>query len=448
METGPEHRDEPVEALRAKGARTVHVAIPDLDASLRERRLALDDVETAFGPGGGFANVLHKWDTGDTVTGAPPFVGEAVAVDWASARDYPFEKNAALVLADYAGPSAELSPREILKALVARAADMGFSAKASLEFEFHVLDEDAEGLRARNFDGFAMYAPDNRCWGSQSAAVHADYVADLETVMRTAGVGLFGLGLELGPGCFEATLRATDPLRAADDAVLFKTFAKAFSRRSGLTASFMARLGAEFPGLSGHVHLSLADAGSGEPLFHDAGDPDGMSATMRHAVAGLVELAPEALALCAHTANAYRRLTPGDWAPRTAGWAVRNYAAAACVVPAPAGLARIEFRLPGADTNPYLAIALTLAGALHGVATRATLPPPIVGGGPGETPEGVPGLPRDLLEAAERLEACRPARALFGERFIDYFCATRRHEDAVVRGHVSAFERARYIEVV
>ncbi len=439
---------EPVEALRGKGVRTVHVAIPDLDASLRERRLALDDVETAFGPGGAFVNVLHKWDTGDAVTGEPPFTGEAVALDWASARDYPFEKDAALVFADYAGPSAALSPREILKAVVARAAGMGFSAKAALEFEFHVLDEDAEGLRARGFDGFAMYAPDNRCWGSQSAAVYSDYVADLEAVMRTAGVGLFGLGLELGPGCFEATLRATDPLRAADDAVLFKTFAKAFSRRSGLTASFMAQLGAGFPGLSGHVHLSLSHAGSGEPLFHDGEDPDGMSGTMRHAVAGLVELAPEALALCAHTVNAYRRLTPGNWAPRTATWAVRNYAAAVRVVPAPAGLARMEFRLPAADTNPYLAIALTLAGALHGVETEAALPPPIVRGGPDETPEGVPGLPHDLLEAAERLEACGPARALFGERFIDHFCATRRHEEAVVRKHVSAFERARYIEAV
>ena len=169
---------------------------------------------------------------------------------------------------------------------------------------------------------------------------------------------------------------------------------------------------------------------------------------MRHAVAGLVELAPEALALCAHTVNAYRRLTPGNWAPRTATWAVQNYAAAVRVVPSPAGLARMEFRLPAADTNPYLAVALTLAGALHGIETKAQLPPPIVRGGPGETPEDVPGLPHDLLEAADRLEACKPARALFGERFIDYFCVTRRHEETVMRKHVSAFERARYIEAV
>ena len=113
-------------------------------------------------------------------------------------------------------------------------------------------------------------------------------------------------------------------LRAADDAVLFKTFTKAFSRRRGLTATFMAQLSAQHAGLSGHVHLSLSDARTGKPLFHDAKDKDGMSKTMRHAIAGLVDLAPEALALCAHTANAYRRLTPGNWAPKTATWAVQS----------------------------------------------------------------------------------------------------------------------------
>lgn len=437
-----------VARLRKQGVKTVHVAIPDMDGSLRERRLALDDVETAFGAGGTFVNVIHKWDTGESVIGEPPFVGEATSLDWNSVRDYPFEDDSAFVFADFAGPSAALSPRELLKTQIARAEKMGFAVKAAMEFEFHVLDETAEACRAKGFENVDMFAPDNRCWSTQSAAIYADYVADLDAVLKHAGVGLFGLGLELGPGCFEATLRATDPLRAADDAVLFKTFTKAFSRRLGLTATFMAQLSANHAGLSGHVHLSLADAKTGKPVFHDAKDADGMSATMRHAVGGIVELAPEALAMAAHTANAYRRLTPGNWAPKTATWAVQNYAAAVRAVPAPAKLARLEFRLPASDTNPYLALALTLGSALHGIETKAKLPAPITRGGPDETPEGVPGLPHDLLEAADRLEACKPARAMFGDVFIDHFVATRRHEEAVIRKHVSAFERARYIEAV
>ena len=116
--------------------------------------------------------------------------------------------------------------------------------------------------------------------------------------------------------------------------------------------------------------------------------------------------------------------------------------------PSPAQWARLEFRLPASDTNPYLALALTLGAALEGIRTKAKLPPPIEKGGPDETPEGLPGLPHDLLEAADRLDASATARAIFGDTFIDYFVASRRHEEAVLRKHVSAFERARYIEAV
>ena len=433
--------------MRARGVRIVHVAIPDLDACLRERRLAVDDASAAFGAGASFPGVLHKWDSGEQVTGRPPFVGEAVAVDWQSARDWPFEPQAALVFADYAGPSREFSPREVLKAQLARAAALGVSARAALEFEFQLLDENARALRDKGFENFAMHAPDNRCWATHSAAVHSDYLAGLEAVLDRAGVGLFALGPELGPGCFEATLRAGEPLRAADDAVLFKTCTKAYSRRQGLTASFMARLAADLPGQSGHVHLSLACARSARPLLGPGEGAGGMSETMGQAIAGLVELAPEALALAAHTVNAWRRLAPGQWAPRSAGWAVQNYAAAVRAVLQPQDRARLEFRLPGADTNPYLAMALALAGALHGIESGAVLPPPITGSGPGEAPEGA-ALPRNLLEAAERLDSSPLARRLFGDRFIDHFVATRRHEDAVLRQHASAFERARYLEVV
>ena len=173
-----------------------------------------------------------------------------------------------------------------------------------------------------------------------------------------------------------------------------------------------------------------------------------MSTTMRQAVAGVVGLTGDLTAMVAHTANAYRRLAPGNWAPKTATWAVENYAAAVRAVPAPEDQARIEFRLPGADANPYLAIAATLGAALHGIEWDMDLPAPITGGGPDDTPPGVPRLARSLSEAAERLDASKAARALFGDTFIDHFVATRFHEDERLRRHVSAGERERYLEVV
>ena len=437
-------------ALKRRGVRVVHVAIPDLDASLRERRLALPDVVTAFGPGGTFVNVLHKWDTGESVYGAPPFVGEPMTVDCGLGPD--------VAVRARCRPCVRRLCRAVGRAQPARAAEApdrpGRDAWASRSrrrwsSSSILLDESAElAACQKGFEGFDVFASDNRCWSTQTAAVYGDVVAELEQVMATADVDLFGLGLELGPGCFEATLRACESLRAADNAVLFKTFTKAFARRRGLTASFMAQLGR---GLAGPLRPCPPVAGRpARPatVFHDPKAKDGMSRTMRQSIAGLVALAPEALALCAHTVNAYRRLTPGNWAPRTATWAIQNYAAAVRAVPSPAGLARLEFRLPAADTNPYLAIALTLGAALQGIADKAELPAPI-----GRRRSGR-DAGRPARTTSRPAGGGRPARRQPGgarhlrRRFIDHFVASRRHEEAVVRTHVSAFERARYIEAV
>ena len=176
-----------------------------------------------------------------------------------SRRIYPFEADAALYIADYAGPSQALSPREVLKRQIARAEAMGFAAKSAFECEFTVLAETAESLRAENWERPIAWAPDNRCWSADSAGTYAEFVTGLEDVIASSRIPLYGLGTELGPGCIEATLEADTPLKSADDYALFRTFTKSYCRRRGLTASFLAQLGEGFQGLSGHLHLSLAD---------------------------------------------------------------------------------------------------------------------------------------------------------------------------------------------
>ena len=434
--------------LKADRRDVVHVGIFDMFGTFRERRLALDDLARVYGTGGTFVNVLPLWDVGESVFDAGPFVGETVAVDPGSARPYPFEDNAALLIADYAGRSAAFSPRQLLQAQIAKAKALGLGVRAALEFEFFVLEEDAASLRESGFMRLAAFAKDNRCWAGESAAGHAGFVRELRETLDAGGVKLLSLGLELGPGCFEATLREQDPLRAADDAAAFKMFTKAFCRRRGLTAAFMAQISAELAGLSGHIHLSLYDLASGKPVFPDEAEPHGMSAAFRHFTAGLVRLAPEALAMTHHNVNSYRRHSPGNWAPKTASWAVQNYSVGVRVVPAPAGAARLEYRLPGADVNPYLGLAFALGAGLWGMETKAELPPPFLGGGPNEMPKGDVPLPHDLFEAAERLGASAAARAIFGDVFIDHFARVCRVEEGALRRATGAPERARYLEVV
>lgn len=428
--------------LEREATPIVHLGLFDLDGGLRERRLAKADLLEALADLS-FVNVLPHWDLGERVFGAGPFVGEAIRPDPASLRPYPFEADACLLLCDYAGATRALSPRALLEAQIAKAAAAGLSAKAAFEFEFLVLEETAESLRAKGYEGLASHAPANRCWGAQTAAVDAGFVAALHESLKAGGIDPFGLGVELGPGCFEATLRHRDPLAAAEEAALFRLYTKAFCRRAGKTASFMAQLGSAYPGLSGHLHLSLWTA-AGRNLFFAPGG--GLSEEGGAFVAGALRASRAAFPMIANTVNAYRRLVPGNWAPRGFGWALENYAAAIRAVPASEAHCRLEFRLPAADCNPFLVLALMLAGGLDGLAQGLAPPPQIRGGSPELLPENADPVPTDLLSATGIMAASAEAERLLGAAFVAHFCRSRRIEELALRREVSAAERARYLE--
>jgi glutamine synthetase len=434
--------------LKQAGAEVVHVGIFDIFGTFRQRRFRLDKLEAAYDELGAFVNVLPNWDAGERVFGEGPFVGEPLSFDEGSVRRYPFEPNAAMLVCDYAGPSSALSPRRLLAQQIEAARAKGFEVRAGYEFEFYVLEEDGNSLREQGYANLRPFAVENRCWAGESAAIYSDFVAGLESTLADGDIDPLSLGLELGPGCFEATLAAGEPLRAADDAAFFKTFTKAYCRRQGLTASFMAQLGKGFAGLSGHLHLSLSSAESGQALFPGAEDSDGMSDVFRSFVAGMVRLAPEAMAMSHHTVNSYRRLSPGNWAPKSATWAPENYSAAVRVVSKPASRCRLEYRLPGSDTNPYLTLAFAIGAGIWGVEEGLRPPPAFMGGSPDEMPEGSAALPQSLGEAARRYAQSDTCRALFGDAFVDHFVRVLQAEDAAMKPEVGAPERARYIEVV
>lgn len=435
-----------IKALEAIGADTVHVGVFDFASVFRERRLRRDDLikgaDTAV-----FANVLPKWDSAENILFPGPYRSETVTYDLASLRPYPFEKNAAALVADYSGPQARIMPRRVLADQVAKAHAMGFDISAAFEFEFIVLNETADTLRAKGFTNLSHYAADNRCWSGQTAATYAPFVSDLEDLLARAGVDLYSLSVELGPGCFEATLRHRDALRAADDAAFFRMFTKAFCRQRDLTASFMALTGAGFPGIGGHVTLSLNERKTGRNVFGDRNDANGLSTTAKSFLAGIIDGVPEVFPMIGNTVNAYRRLAPGSWAPKTVSWAPYNYAAAVRTAAETEEMTRLELRLPGSDLNPHLALAAMLGAGLDGLERKLELTSaPIASGGPNEIPEGVERLPVDLLEATKRFRASAKARARHGDQFVDHYAALCEAEDTALRRVVSAAEVQRYLE--
>jgi glutamine synthetase len=437
----------PMEELSKTGLNEysiVHLVLPDIDGTLRERRQSIGVVRQTEASAS-FCNALHKWDLGDSVYRPGPFVGERLAIDWSSVRPYPFEHKAAWVVADFDGPSRATSSRALLAKQIAHADRLGLGVRAAFEFEWLVFREDAESIRGKRFDGLAPFAPDNRCWDALTAAIHSDMIAAHGALLASANIGVHGLGMELGHGCMEATLTATDPMRAADDAALFKLCTKAFFRRQGMTACFMAQSDADAPGMSGHINLSLRDA-NGDNLFQ--AENGALTVTARHFIGGVLRLLPEGIVLAAHTVNAYRRMSPGNWAPRTATWSLGGYTTAIRAVPGTTDDARLEFRIPGADVNPWLGLAFFLRAGLWGIENRVEPPQAAAADGREDQIAGLVPLPRDLRAAAEAFEASETMRAIFGDEFVTVFAHSRRHEFDALRRAVSRAEKARYFESV
>lgn len=428
--------------LANTSADIVHVGQFDFSSVFRERRLRRRQFEEwARAPS--FCNVLPFWDVAEDLSGGGPFMSEALAIDAASTRRYPFEANSVAVIADFDGPSRDIMPRATLRTQIERAARLGFEIRAAFEFEVIFLAESAESLRASGFTAPTQFAPSNKCWSGQTAAQHSGFVTELEEVLALGDIDVFALAGELGPGCFEATLGAVDALRAADDASFFRLFTRAFARQRGMTASFMPYLGPDYPGIGGHVSISLNDT-SGTNLFADAQAQT--SKLARSCIAGMTEIVPHGFAMCAQTVNAYRRFAPGSWAPKSVGWQELTYTTAVRSVPSAADDARLEFRLPGADCNPYLTLALVIGAALDGIERDLPCPPAAIAAGPDDVPPGTQRLPRDLGHAVERLRASEDVKRIFGPAFVEHFAAVCESEDASLRRAVSTTEIKRYLE--
>jgi glutamine synthetase len=260
---------------------------------------------------------------------------------------------------------------------------------------------------------------------------------DLLDQLAGFSIPIEGLHTETGPGVYEAAITVERALVAADRAALFKTAAKEILSKHDVIPTFMAKISPDLPGSSGHLHQSLWR--NGENLFRD-----GSGDLMNSYIAGLVEFMPELMAIFCPTVNSYKRTVPGAWAPINATWGVDNRTTAVRAIPGSGKGARIELRLTGADINPYLAIAASLASGLEGI-TRGLKPPaPLTDG---YNSEAKP-LPRSLAEATRLLNHSQMARDWLGDAFIDHYVATREWEVRQFEKAVTDWELARYLESI
>ena len=448
----------PAEILKAVTERSpacAKVGVFDMDGIFRGKYLNADKLGSALEKGFGFCDVVLGWDSSDQLLDNLAFTGWHTAYPDAEARllpetlrTMPFEGDMPLILGEFIGPAEAVDPRGVLRRVLDRAACMGLAVKAAAEFEFFVFEETPQSIRDKGYRNLKPITPGNFGYSMLRSGVHSDFYAELWSTCEAMRIELEGLHTETGPGVIEAAIRVDDALEAADKAALFKTVVKILCQRRGWMATFMAKWSPDWPGQSGHLHMSMLDSQSGESIFFEEGGAHNMSERMRWFVGGQQALMPELLAMVAPTVNSYTRLIPGFWAPTAATWGFENRTCALRVIGGSAKSQRVEYRIAAADINPYVALAAAIGSGLWGIEHEIEPDEAIAGNAYAHEagPEG--GLPSTLWEAAQRLKASAAARELFGSEFVDHYAATREWEEREARKAVTDWQLARYFEII
>ncbi|MEZ9525414.1 glutamine synthetase family protein [Enterovibrio norvegicus] len=433
----------------------VKVGLFDNDGVMRGKYMSKDKFFSSLDSGFAFCDVVLGWDVKDQLYDNAKFTGWHTGYPDAGARVLPDtcrevldEDGMLLFIAEFEGDAEAVCPRATLRRVLEKAEEMGFDAYAALEYEFFLFDETPHSAREKGFRNLRTITPD---WFGYSMIRNSTYSGLYKAILamgESMDFPIEGIHSETGPGVIEAALTYDNAKDAADKAALFKTYMKVLAQKNEMMATFMAKWTNDYPGQSGHIHVSLREKASGKSAFYDENAELNMSDIQRHFLAGQQKLMPEFLCMIAPTINSYSRMIPGFWAPTTATWGVENRTTSLRVIPGSEKSQRIEYRLGAADANPYLALAAALASGLYGIEHKMEPTERIVGNAYEQDHPAELHLPSTLWEAAQRFKTSDAAKSMLGDAFVEHFAASREWEEREFRKHVTDWELDRYFEII
>ena len=444
-----------VDAARALFERhhitTVQFGMTDLDGQMRGKFVPTDFFLDSIAPrGSSIPNIVFGWDIEDTLMDCFTLSGwhtgysdVVLMPDLTTLRPVPWEPGHAFVLCDVVhtdGSAVPVAPRTVLARQVARAAALGYQLTAGYELEFYLYRETPETAAAKGYRDLTPAAPGIATFSLNRHSALEHVIGAIREGMRACGIPILASNTEYGAGQIEINIEHADVLTTADRVAIYKNGVRRIAEQHGYLASFMAKVSTDAAGSSAHIHQSMQSLA--QPARNAMWSGDGPSALMRHAVAGQLATMGDFTALYCPTVNSYKRRVPGSWSPVAAVWGTDNRTAALRAIANDEAACRMENRLPGADANPYLALAACLAGVLHGVENQLEPPAPVLGNAyDGDAPL----LPRSLAEAVDALASSTTARTAFGDAFVDHYLASRIWERDRHREAVSDWETARYL---
>lgn len=432
------------------------VAACDTNGFLRGQFVSRKGLVSIAQSGMGMSPVTLALDHTDVVLPMPgvsdddaDFHDSRLRLDPDSWREVPWhgEGKRLLFLADYEGDAAAICPRGLLKKIVGHAHERGFSPKYGLELEYTLFDETPQSARAKGYRDLmpaTTYASHDLVLYQSIQSEWYDQLVDTCAALR---IDLHKAHEEIGPGFMEICVGSGRDLAPADQAVVLRTFLKALAVRNGKMVTFMPRWSEAADSQSTHIHLSLVDRKSGAPVFWQEGASRNMAPLFRHFLGGLQAHLGDLMLIFAPSVNAYRRFAPGTFAPPSLNWGFENRTTSLRVVGEEPGALRFENRLPGSDSNPYLATAATLAAGLAGIEGGIEPHAEQIGNGYAQDADPALLFPRTMHEAIERLRGSAFARAWLGDRFVEGFAATREAQMNEFARKVPDVELARFFEL-
>lgn len=443
--------------LAAHGTTTVIIAGIDMQGRLFGKRVPVHRFAAALDEGLHVCTCVYSWDLPQTIGLEVEFAGAhtgwhdfVLRPDVTTLRRAGWLDATAICLADSVdentGEPLPIAPRTILGRAVDSLASDGYVPHAATELEFFLYRGTPAELRGAGYRDLAPTTLAHSDYNIFEGDLMEPFFAKLREILEISGVRVEVSQVEYGHGQWEINLEYATAVAMADQHALFKHIVRAVAAQHGYTATFMPRPLTDDLGSSCHIHVSLLGTDGSIP-FHDSVAPRGVADRLLHAVGGVLAHTPDLFAYYAPTVNAYRRTTSQDFAGNDLTWGFDNRTTSVRVLTGSAHATRLEFRLPGADVNPYLALAGLLWSMSDGIASKRDAGPADEGDAYA-TAGAVSPLPTTLGEAAERLLASDFAATTLGGDVVRHYHAVARHEWQQFQHTVTDWERERYFESI
>lgn len=375
-----------VEDLARSGYRNVAIATPDTQGRLVGRTVPLERFLARPSAGVEISSYALIYDLAGIPLMDSPFAGPhsgyhgiRLRPDLTTLRSYPGVPGCALCLADAvdaSGAEVPFAPRAVLRRQIDAASQLGFEVFLASELEFYLFWESARDARGRGFLGLEPTTAARSTYGIAPTVAQQPLLEAIRGAMQSSGIPVSSAQAEAGRGQWEVNMEHADPMRAADCHSAFKAGVKELARQAGRAVTFMARPVPDDLGSSCHTHLSLQRDGC--PVFPARPGSGDLSELARHAIGGLLHNLDASAIFFAPYANSYKRHAPGFAAGQVAAWGMDSRSVAIRVA-GHGDTLRLEHRFPGADTNPYLAMAALIAATLNGITYQRDPGPPAVG---------------------------------------------------------------------